>query len=65
MTKDPDEDREPVLLSARQVARIFGRDIKTLWNWEQAEILVPTTRIRGRRYYTRADVERLLEARLP
>lgn len=59
MTDDPNEGREPALLSAREVARIFGRDIRSLWNWEQDEILIPK-RIRGRRYYARADVERLL-----
>lgn len=51
---------EQRLLSAAQVARIFGIDIRSLWNWERDEILRPTTRIRGRRYYARADVERLL-----
>jgi DNA-binding transcriptional MerR regulator len=54
------DDRKPALLSARQIARIFGIDVRTLWNWEQADILIPATRIRGRRYYAVADVERLL-----
>lgn len=54
---------EQVLLSAAEVARIFGIDIRTLWDWEQAKVLQPATRIRGRRYYARADVERLLGVR--
>ena len=65
VTKDLDEDCEPALLSARQVARIFGIDIRSLWNWETAGVLIPATRIRGRRHYAVADVERLLGARLP
>lgn len=56
----PATDREPALLPARHVATIFGCDIKTLWNWENAGVLAPATRIRGRRYYAVADVERLL-----
>ena len=55
---------QSVLLTARQVARIFGRHIRTLSNWEEAQILVPAARIRGRRYYAVADVERLLGLKL-
>jgi len=57
------EDGEPLLLAAPEVARIFGVSLRTLWNWEQDGVLRPATRIRGRRYFARADVERLLGAR--
>ena len=50
----------PALLPAPEVARIFGISLRSLWNWERDGVLVPATRIRGRRYYARADVERLL-----
>jgi DNA-binding transcriptional MerR regulator len=55
--KDSDE---PLFLPAAEVARIFGIDIRTLWNWEHAGVLVPAARIRGRRYFARTEVERLM-----
>lgn len=54
-------DHEAPLFSAAQVAKIFGIDIRTLWNWEEDEVLVPATRIRRRRYYALADIERLID----
>lgn len=62
MIEDPPDDREPELLPARQVATMFHVDIRTLWTWAQAGVLVPATRIRGRRYYARDDVERLSQS---
>lgn len=47
------------LLSARQVADLFGLTLRTLSNWERAGTLVPLRR-RSRRYYRRSDVEALL-----
>jgi DNA-binding transcriptional MerR regulator len=47
------------LLSAREVADLFGRKLRTLSNWENEGHLIPV-RIRKRRYYRRSDVEALL-----
>jgi DNA-binding transcriptional MerR regulator len=59
------DDDQPQLLSAAQVAKIFGKNIRTLHDWAEAEVLVPATHIRGRRYYAVADVERLLGLKRP
>lgn len=59
---DPDE---PTFLPAAEVARIFGIGLRTLWNWERDGVLRPATRVRGRRYYARADVKRLLGQEAP
>ncbi|MBR0660470.1 helix-turn-helix domain-containing protein [Neoroseomonas oryzicola] len=56
------DDKEPLLLTAPEVAQIFGIGVRTLWNWERDGILRPATRICGRRYYARADVERLIRS---
>jgi DNA-binding transcriptional MerR regulator len=48
------------LLPAAEVARIFGRTLRTLSNWEKAGLLVPV-RIRGQRLYRISDVERVLD----
>ncbi len=47
------------LMTAREVADLFGRQLRTLTNWEVEGYLVPI-RIRKRRYYRRSDVEALL-----
>lgn len=47
------------LLTAREVADLFGVTLKTLHNWEARQALVPV-RVRGRRYFTPAAVEALL-----
>lgn len=52
------KELEP-LLSARDVADLFGRHPRTLTNWEHDGILIPI-RLRTRRYYRRSDVEALL-----
>lgn len=65
MSGNPPEDEQPVLMPVREVARIFGIDIRALWNWERDGVLVPALRIRRRRYYARADVERLLGQERP
>ena len=44
------------LLPAAETARLFGRSLRTLSNWEAAKVLVPI-RIRGRRYYRISDIE--------
>jgi predicted site-specific integrase-resolvase len=48
------------LLKASTVARTFGVEVRTLWNWERRGVLVPVTRVRGQRYYRRSDVERMI-----
>jgi len=50
---------EPALLSAAEVAAMFGRTPRTLFNWERAGVLMPL-RIRRRRYYSVAQIEALL-----
>lgn len=47
------------LLSATEVALLFGRTVRTLHAWERAGVLVPT-RVCGRRYYAWPAIERLL-----
>jgi len=50
------------MLSASEVAAMFGVTPRTLSNWERAVILVPT-RIQGRRYYPETAVMALLGER--
>ena len=52
------------LMTAREVADLFGRELRTLSNWEREGLLIPI-RIRARRYYRRSDVEALLGIRKP
>ena len=47
------------LLPATEVARLFGRTLRTLSNWEQAGVLVPV-RVRRQRYYRVAELQALL-----
>ncbi len=47
------------MLAAAEVAAIMGRTLRTLANWERAEVLKPI-RIRGRRMYRLSDVETLM-----
>jgi hypothetical protein len=47
------------LMPAAAVARLFGRTLRTLSNWERSGLLVPI-RIRRQRYYRLSDVEALL-----
>jgi len=49
----------PDLLPAAEVARLFGRTLRTLSNWERAGLLVPI-RIRRQRYFRLSEVEALL-----
>ncbi len=49
----------PDLLPAAEVARLFGRTLRTLSNWERAGLLVPI-RIRRQRYFRLREVEALL-----
>jgi phage terminase Nu1 subunit (DNA packaging protein) len=49
----------PDLLPAADVARLFGRTLRTLSNWERAGLLIPI-RIRRQRYFRLRDVEALL-----
>ena len=65
MSKPGDPPELADLLKAREVVETFGIDIRSLWNWQKAGVLVPATRIRRRRYYARADVERLLASGWP
>lgn len=50
------------MLPARRVADLFDISLRTLLNWEAADVLRPV-RVQGRRYYRRDDVLRLLEQR--
>lgn len=54
------------LLPAAEVARLFGRTLRTLANWERAGLLVPI-RLRRQRYYRVAELQALLtgEATVP
>jgi DNA-binding transcriptional MerR regulator len=52
------------LMTAREVADLFGRKLRTLSNWEREGHLIPI-RIRGRRYFRRSDVEAVLGIRNP
>ena len=47
------------LLPAADVARLFGRTLRTLSNWERAGLLIPI-RIRRQCYFRLRDVEALL-----
>ncbi len=48
------------LLTARAArADLFGVTLKTLHHWEARQVLVPV-RVRGRRYFSVADVEALM-----
>jgi DNA-binding transcriptional MerR regulator len=47
------------LVPAAATARLFGCVLRTLSNWEKAEVLIPV-RIRGRRYYRLDDIQKLL-----
>ena len=49
----------PDLLPAAEVARLFGRTLRTLSNWERAGLLVPI-RICRQRYFRLREVEALL-----
>jgi phage terminase Nu1 subunit (DNA packaging protein) len=49
----------PDLLPAAEVARLFGRTLRTLSNWERAGLLAPV-RIRRQRYFRLREVEALL-----
>ena len=49
----------PDLLPAADVARLFGRTLRTLSNWERAGLLIPI-RIRRQRYFRLRDLEALL-----
>lgn len=46
------------LLAAPDVAALFGRTLRTLFNWERRGILVPV-RMAGRRFYRVADIAAL------
>lgn len=48
------------LLTAREVADLFRRTLKTISNWERAGLLT-AIRLRGRRYFRRSDIEQLLD----
>jgi DNA-binding transcriptional MerR regulator len=50
------------MLSASEVAAMFGVTARTLWNWESAGVLVPT-RIQRQRYYPETAVMALLGKR--
>ena len=54
-------DRMPgqAVLTAGEVAETFSITLRTLGNWETAGILIPQ-RIRGRRYFSIAEVETLI-----
>ena len=54
-------DRMPgqAVLTAGEVAETFSVTLRTLANWETAGILIPQ-RIRGRRYFSIAEVETLI-----
>ncbi|CAH0150369.1 MerR family transcriptional regulator [Roseomonas sp. CECT 9278] len=60
MIESSGDAHESALIPAARVAMIFGINLRTLHNWAEAGVLVPAVRIRGRRYYARADVEHLL-----
>lgn len=47
------------LLTAREVADLFRKTLRTLSNWEAAGLLT-VIRLRGRRYFRRSEIERLL-----
>lgn len=52
------EDQDPRgMIPAARVADLFGVQLRTLWNWEKAETLIPI-RINGRRYYRISDIEK-------
>jgi MerR HTH family regulatory protein len=51
---DPDE-----MLPERQVAEYFNVVTRTTARWEKMGLLPPATRIRGRKYRRRADLEKL------
>jgi hypothetical protein len=53
------QEMEQALLPAREVALLFRRDLRTLFNWERAGLLIPL-RIRKRRFYRRTDVEKMI-----
>jgi len=49
----------PSILSAPETAALFGRDIRTLSNWEKAGLLIPV-RINRRRFFRVSDIKKLL-----
>lgn len=65
MNQRDDLAEQGELLKASTVARAFGVDVRTLWNWERRGVLVPVTRVRGHRYYRRFHVERMIGHRSP
>ena len=66
MDENPDDDAPsvPALLSARQVAEIFGRKERTLRNWVRAGHLRPV-RVGRAVFFREADIVALLEAGEP
>ena len=57
-TPPMDHSAPPQWLGAREVARIFGKTLRTLSNWERRGWLTPS-RIGGLRYYHERDVRTL------
>lgn len=58
LTVSDGQESEGALLTARDVADLFRRSSRTLWNWERVGLLIPV-RIRKRRFYSRLDIEKL------
>jgi len=49
----------PSVFSASETAALFGRDVRTLSNWEKAGLLIPV-RINRRRFFRVSDIKKLL-----
>ena len=55
-------EEDPPLMTIREVARLFRKTPRTIWNWAHKKKLLKPVRVGAAVYFHRADVKKLMGA---